>query len=312
MKYFLLIFLFCFISACCSTKTVVENATETTNKNTVTTEVSDVVETPPIQEPPTPPILPKEVEKIKDPIVEEPNLIVSKSEINNTLIIDHATQPIKGSIKKPNHDSFNKLLKTYVSNAGIVNYQDLKIGQLDLQNYISYLGKTIPADKWTKEDKLAFWINAYNALTIDLILRNYPVNSIKDIKNPWDQRLWKFGDKWYNLNDIEHQILRKMDEPRIHFAIVCASFSCPKLQNEVFTSVNLEKQLTSATKEFLNDSKRNEISASNLKLSKIFQWFAKDFKQEGSLIDFLNQYSDIKISPNAKKRFMDYNWDLNE
>ena len=103
-----------------------------------------------------------------------------------------------------------------------------------------------------------------------------------------------------------------MDEPRIHFAIVCASFSCPKLQNEAFTSVNLEKQLTSATKEFLNDSKRNEISASNLKLSKIFQWFAKDFKQEGSLIDFLNQYSDIKISPNAKKRFMDYNWDLNE
>ena len=160
-------------------KTVVENATETTNKNTVTTEVSDVVETPPIQEPPTPPILPKDVEKIKDPIVEEPNLIVSKSEINNTLIIDYATQPIKGSIKKPNHDSFNKLLKTYVSNAGIVNYQDLKNGQLDLQNYISYLGKTIPADKWTKEDKLAFWINAYNALTIDLILRNYPVNSIK-------------------------------------------------------------------------------------------------------------------------------------
>ena len=77
---------------------------------------------------------------------------------------------------------------------------------------------------------LAFWMNAYNALTIDLILRNYPVDSIKDIKNPWDQRLWKLGDKWYNLNQIEHDILRKMDEPRIHFGIVCASFSCPKLQ----------------------------------------------------------------------------------
>ncbi|HEX9599970.1 MAG TPA: DUF547 domain-containing protein, partial [Mariniflexile sp.] len=157
------------------------------------------------------------------------------------------------------------------------------------------------------------WINAYNALTIDLILRNYPIKSIKDIKNPWDQRIWKFGNEWYHLNDIEHQILRKMDEPRIHFSIVCASVSCPKLLNEAYTSKNLDVQLTNATKDFLNDNTKNSISTDKLELSKIFHWFAKDFKQNGDLIDFLNLYSDNnRISEKAKTSYKDYNWSLNE
>lgn len=149
-------------------------------------------------------------------------------------------------------------------------------------------------------------------MTIDLILRYYPVKSIKDIKDPWQQRFWKLGEKWYNLEDIEHQILRKMDEPRIHFAIVCASISCPKLLNEVYTSENLEQQLTNATRDFLSDTSRNFISKDKLELSKIFQWFTKDFKQNGSLIDFLNLYSNIEISSKAKTNYKDYNWDLNE
>ena len=169
----------------------------------------------------------------------------------------------------------------------------------------------MPNDTWKKEDKLVYWINAYNAMTVDLILRNYPLQSIKDIKDPWEQRLWKLGDKWYNLEEIEHQILRKMDEPRIHFAIVCASFSCPKLQNEAFTASNLEAQLTNATKEFLSDKNRNNISENDLKLSKIFKWFKKDFEQNGSLIDFLNRYSGISISEKVNKSYLDYNWDLN-
>jgi hypothetical protein len=120
------------------------------------------------------------------------------------------------------------------------------------------------------------------------------------------------GEKWYNLDEIEHQILRKMNEPRIHFAIVCASYSCPKLQNEAFVASNLEQQLTKATKKFLNDPERNSISKDNLELSKIFKWFAKDFKRNGSLIDFLNQYTDVKISTKARINYKDYNWDLNE
>ena len=103
-----------------------------------------------------------------------------------------------------------------------------------------------------------------------------------------------------------------MSEPRIHFAIVCASYSCPKLQNKAFTAENLEGQLTNVTKEFLADNSRNEISENSIKISKIFDWFSKDFTQNGSMIDFLNQYSEVKISPSAKKRYKDYNWALNE
>ena len=210
------------------------------------------------------------------------------------------------------HELFSNLLKEYVSGEGNVNYKGFKENHSKLKDYIEYLSENAPVETWSKQEKLAYWINAYNALTIDLILKHYPIKSIKDIKDPWDQGLWELGGTMYSLNQIEHDILRKMDEPRIHFAVVCASYSCPKLLNEAFTAPKLDQQLTKATKEFLNDSKRNEISRNKLKLSKIFQWFTKDFEQNGSLIDFLNLYSDIEISAKAKKSFKDYNWSLNE
>jgi len=181
-----------------------------------------------------------------------------------------------------------------------------------LQQYITSLAENMPNNSWSRDDKLAYWINAYNALTVDLILRHYPINSIKDIKDPWKQRFWKLGDKWYNLDEIEHQIIRKMNEPRIHFALVCAAVSCPKLYNQAFTASNLEDDLSKLTREFLSDTSKNTITENSLKLSKIFNWFAKDFKQNGSLIDFLNTYTSVNISKSAKKRFNSYNWSLNE
>jgi len=211
------------------------------------------------------------------------------------------------------HTLWQELLQKHVSDKGNVNYKGFKSDRKLLNTYIDNLSKQTPQDSWSKQEKLSYWINAYNALTVDLILRFYPVKSIKDIKDPWDQRFWKLGAKWYNLNDIEHKILRKMDEPRIHFAIVCASFSCPKLQNIAFIPEKLDDQLTLATKSFLRDPLRNNIGANTLELSKIFKWFSKDFKvNDGTLIDFLNTYSDIKISPKAKQRFKVYNWSLNE
>ncbi|MGB5418551.1 DUF547 domain-containing protein [Algibacter sp.] len=293
MKYYSFLFLICVFSACSGSKQAVEN------------EKSKTAET-------------KTEIKIKDSIIEKTVAIEtikpvnSKPKINDSLTSNDITQPIIGSLKKPHHNDFNELLEAYVSDEGLVNYTGFKKRQSDLQNYILYLGSSMPNDSWTKEDKLAYWINAYNAMTIDLILRHYPIKSIKDIKNPWDQRLWKLGEKWYNLNEIEHDILRKMDEPRIHFAIVCASFSCPKLQNKAFKSENLDGQLSEVTREFLSDPNRNDISENDIQLSKIFQWFAKDFKQQGSLIDFLNVYSPTKISAKAKKSFKDYDWALNE
>jgi len=222
-----------------------------------------------------------------------------------------AETPKSKKVQEFTHSNWNNLLQKYVSEDGIVNYEAFKTNISELHSYIDNLTSNVPTKNWRKNEKLAYWINAYNALTIDLILRNYPTKSIKNIKNPWDQKLWKFGNKKINLNDIEHEILRKMNEPRIHFAIVCASVSCPKLQNTAFTAENLDAQLTKATKEFLSDKSKNEILKDELKLSKIFKWFKKDFEQNGSLIDFLNQYSDIAISQSAKVRYKDYDWDLN-
>ena len=248
--------------------------------------------------------------------VEEVEEVEDETEIE--LIQDDMAEVEKETIETKtnqnifNHNTWNALLQKHVSDQGNVDYNGFKADKTVFNAYIKSLSENPPQNSWTKNETLAYWINAYNAFTIDLILRNYPLQSIKDIKEPWDQRLWKIESKWYNLNDIEHQILRKMDEPRIHFAIVCASISCPKLQNTAFTSNDLETQLSNATTEFLNDTSKNNISEHSIKLSKIFKWFAKDFKTNGSLIDFLNQYSEVNISNKAKKSFNDYNWDLND
>lgn len=291
------LFILALFTSCGGAKRAVEKTQKT--KEVV------VATTPKQPEQPTVPKTPSSVEKI-EPTHTEP--------IQQT-IADTAATDIKDSIETTkeafNHDAWNILLQQYVSNKGNVNYKGLGSNRNAITNYIASLGDNMPNESWAKADKIAYWINAYNAMTVDLILRNFPINSIKDIKDPWKQRLWKLGTKWYNLDEIEHQILRKMDEPRIHFGIVCASFSCPKLVNEAFTASNLETQLTEATKGFLSDPERNNLSPNSIQLSKIFKWFAKDFKTEGSLIDFLNKYSDISISNNAKKSYKDYNWSLN-
>ena len=233
-------------------------------------------------------------------------------------------EPIEAEIEEPiekpipeineifNHQLFNVLLKDKVSSDGVVNYVGFNEDKKVLRTYIASLGENIPTDNWKKEDKLAYWMNAYNAMTIDLILRNLPLQSIKDIDKPWNQRLWKLGDKWYNLDEIEHQILRKMDDPRIHFGINCASFSCPPLLNEAFTAEKVDLQLDSLAKNFINDESRNSISENFVKVSKIFNWFAKDFKKNGTLIDFLNKYSSTLIDSKTRIRYADYNWDLND
>ena len=210
------------------------------------------------------------------------------------------------------HKLWSELLSKHVSESGEVNYKSFKKDSVKLKDYISYLSKNTPSNGATKNEKLAYWINLYNALTVDLIVRNYPIKSIKDIKNPWKQRLWETANLSYNLDEIEHDILRKMNEPRIHFAIVCASISCPKLQNKAFKAKTLDTQLTKATKTFLANNTKNEITKNQLKLSKIFKWFSKDFETKGTVIDFINLYTSTTISKDAKINYKDYNWNLNE
>lgn len=211
-----------------------------------------------------------------------------------------------------NHSKWNTLLQKHVSNKGNVDYKGFQKDADELKSYLDELAKNVPTKSWTKNAVLAYWINTYNAFTVKLILDNYPTKSIKDISDPWGKKFFTLGTKKYSLEEIEHEILRKMDEPRIHFAINCASFSCPNLSNEAYTSATLDKQLTDATKSFIADKTKNTITKDKVIISKIFDWFSGDFKKKGSVIDFLNQYSTIKINPNAKISYKEYNWKLNE
>jgi hypothetical protein len=217
-----------------------------------------------------------------------------------------------GSAKSMNHAKWNVLLQNNVSKSGTVNYKGFQKDSEELRLYLNELSANVPEKSWSKNAILAYWINAYNAYTVQLILANYPTKSIKDIKDPWGKKFFSLGNKKYSLEEIEHEILRKMDEPRIHFAINCASFSCPNLLNEAYTEEKLEQQLVAVSKSFINDKTKNSISPNKIEISKIFDWFAGDFKKKGSMIDFLNQYSTVKINTKAKINYKDYNWNLNE
>lgn len=214
--------------------------------------------------------------------------------------------------KSVDHSKWNVLLQKNVSKNGTVDYKGFQKDSKQLQSYLAVLASNVPTKSSSKNAVLAYWINTYNAFTVKLILDNYPVKSIKDIKDPWGQKFFTLGDKKYSLEEVEHEILRKMDEPRIHFAINCASFSCPNLLNEAYTEANLEKQLTAVAKSFINDKTKNTITANKIEISKIFDWFSGDFKKKGTLIDYLNQYSSAKINSNAKISYKEYNWSLNE
>ena len=296
MKYLTIILLALLLYSCGSSKKVISSKetpdTILTIKEAVEREVKDSVMTV------KPSATVKEVTK-KIEVIEEAD---SEETVE---VIPHTPEIF-------NHSAWDALLREFVSNDGKVNYEGFRGNKGHLRVYIASLGANLPSDIWTREDKLAYWMNAYNAMTIDLILRNLPLESIKDIDKPWHQRHWKLGAKWYNLDEIEHQILRKMEDPRIHFGINCASFSCPPLLNEAFTSNTVDSQLELLAHSFVNDPRRNTISKSSIQVSKLFSWFAKDFKTRGTLIDFLNRYSEITIDPKARKSFKTYDWSLNK
>ncbi|MDB4292629.1 DUF547 domain-containing protein [Maribacter sp.] len=217
---------------------------------------------------------------------------------SSTLTVDHA--------------EWDALLKKYVSDQGDVDYNAFTGDTKKLDAYLEKLVENPIADTASKNEKLAYYINLYNAGTVQLILENYPLESIKDISRPWDKNRFTIGGDDYSLGDIEHKILRKMNEPRIHFAINCASYSCPRLLNEAFSASKMEVQLEESTVVFVNDPKRNKIAADGIRISEIFKWFKKDFTSEGTLVAYLNQYSDIKLKAGEKINYLDYDWHLNE
>ncbi len=235
----------------------------------------------------------------------------------------HAAVPGMAGSTPPDHSVWDQLLKAHVNKDGTVNYKGFIADKAKLEAYLKTLSEHAPdRGTWSKQEQLAYWINAYNAFTVKLVSDNYPTKSIRDLgpkfkipglKTVWHYKFFQIGGKDSSLDEIEHGILRKeFDEPRIHFAINCASVSCPPLLNEAYTAEKLEAQLDRVARGFLADKSRNKITADKAEISSIFSWFKGDFTKEDSLVDFLNRYSPVKIKPTAKISYLDYNWELND
>lgn len=189
------------------------------------------------------------------------------------------------------HAAFTVLLKKHVvvvdgGKSSKVKYADLKKDQPVLKGYLESLSKVSEAEfkAWTKAQQMAFLINAYNGYTLELILQNYPVKSIKDIggvfDNRWKRKFFKLFGQEFFLDKIEHETLRKpgaYNEPRVHFAVNCASIGCPALREEAFTADRLAVQLEEQTVRFLSDRSRNRYAGGKLEVSMIFNWFKEDW-----------------------------------
>ena len=226
-----------------------------------------------------------------------------------------------------NHEPFNKLLQKYVNTDGEVNYGAWKQSAEDrasLQSYLANLSCVNTRAPAAREANLAFWINAYNAVTIEGILAVYPTSSIRNHTKKIGYSIWTdlnllVGDTQINLEDIEHKVLRKMNEPRIHFAIVCASIGCPRLLNQAYTAADLEKQLAINTKDFFSRSQNLNYNASKnkIEMSAIMKWFGTDFgpdtaTQLAKVGPYLpEQVQQVVRQGGYSVGYLDYDWNLN-
>ena len=224
------------------------------------------------------------------------------------------------------HQPWDTLLSAHVK-AGRVDYKAFGADEKKLDGYLAALGATDVA-VLNRDEQLAFWINAYNAFTVKLILNHYPLKSIRDIDKPWARKEWVAGGKTLSLDEIEHEIIRKQfKEPRIHFAIVCASIGCPDLWNRAFTGADIDSQLSGATRRFVRSDKHVQLvkprkfrrEVTTLRVSRIFKWFPEDFTHDGGTVaKFVASYAEpelagaIRSVPGMKLDYLSYDWDLNE
>lgn len=221
------------------------------------------------------------------------------------------------------HQQWTEILSRYVVD-GVVDYQGFKQSEQELDNYLAVLAETY-ADQLAENDQLAFYINAYNAYTVKLILNHFkngrPPESIRKIgglfKSPWDIRFAVLGGETYSLDNIEHDIIRKrFAEPRIHFAVNCASKSCPPLISDAYEGDTIDTQLEDSTRSFLEDSAHNYFQGDTLYVSSIFKWYKEDFADDPAAFFIGHVTGDLKAALDSAAdrivvRYIDYDWSLN-
>jgi len=219
-----------------------------------------------------------------------------------------------------NHGRWTDLLQMYVHN-GVVDYGGFKVEESKLDRYLDVLATTDP-NRLSHDEQFAFFINAYNAWTIKLILTAWPdVQSIKDLggflKTPWQKAFVSLNGGTMTLDDIEHRILRpRFKDPRVHFAINCAAVSCPPLRSEAYVGHRIDEQLNDSTRSFLNDSKNYRFEGHQFYISRIFKWFGEDFNDDP--LGFYLKFAEEPLKTDLEKsqsdidiEYLDYNWALN-
>ena len=232
-----------------------------------------------------------------------------------------ASQPIDST--SFSHDLFDQVLQEHVDEKGRVNYTKLTANPEKLEAYLDLLAVANPAEL-SYNAQLAFWVNAYNALVIKGVVDHYPITSVRKVKlfNGFFSRLkFQAAGKTYTLNQIEHGIIRtEFVDPRVHFVLVCASSSCPPLENRAFSAETIEERLESATLNFIRNPEQVRIDRAKRRvyLSKIFKWYDDDFKEGyDGVADFLTDYllpkdAEFLASMDIKFRHLDYDWTLND
>ena len=233
------------------------------------------------------------------------------------------------SLDQIDHSLWDQLLSKYVDDEGMVDYRAWKASGADtnrLDQYLRQLSSASPKVKASREAKLAFWINAYNAGTIRGILREYPTTSIRNHTakffgyNIWKDLKLYVGGKAFSLDAIEHEMLRKMSEPRIHFAIVCASIGCPRLLNQAFVSDRVEAQLAANASDFFSRSQnfRYDVASNRFHVSSILDWFEEDFgSSKQQMLKTISPWLPTAKAQQAAESgsvgvsYLDYNWNLN-
>ncbi|MFM1895427.1 MAG: hypothetical protein RLZZ385_501 [Pseudomonadota bacterium] len=217
-----------------------------------------------------------------------------------------------------------------------VDYAALEREAAQLTRYLTSLSRTTESEfeSWPRPARLAFLINAYNAWTLDLVMTGYPgIDSIRDLgslfRSPWQKKFISLLGMTVSLDHIEHELIRApgvFDEPRIHFAVNCASIGCPALRWEPYTAAKLESQLEDATRLFLSDRSRNRFEDGRLYVSEIFKWYREDFERGWrgtySVAEFLSLYHkvlglDVETAAQLREgaipiRYLDYDWGLND
>lgn len=223
------------------------------------------------------------------------------------------------------HSKFDQALKKYVDDKGLVDYNSIAKDS-GFSEYVQSL-QTARVEEFSRDGQLAFWINAYNAVTIDKVIKKKPKKSVRETFVPGVWTATKFFTSRKNIvagkrlsqDDIEHEILRKQfKDPRIHFAIICASLGCPPLPRLAYTEGNVQARLEEETRKYLNSPRGTRVdrAESTLHVSKLFDWFATDFIQKsGSTLAFMRLYLNEETlsfsERDPKISYLEYNWALN-